>query len=123
MPGHFRNDVCVLFDDIGLLPPIRLQIVQLFVLHQPPALPEHGGVAFLRRRNIHAAELNNERPVGQVFLFGGGAIKGFTFGMLVGIVFGTYSSVFVASALVVDLLKEDIVAGKVVAAPAPYTDA
>ncbi|MBK7936324.1 MAG: protein translocase subunit SecDF [Lewinellaceae bacterium] len=58
-----------------------------------------------------------------LFLFGGGAIKGFAFGMLVGIVFGTYSSVFVASALVVDLLKEDIVAGKVVEAPAPDTDA
>nr|MBP6827623.1 protein translocase subunit SecF [Saprospiraceae bacterium] len=53
-----------------------------------------------------------------LFAFGGSAIKGFAFGMLVGILFGTYSSVFVASALVVDLMKEDIVSGKVVEAPA-----
>lgn len=46
-----------------------------------------------------------------LFVFGGGAIKGFAFGMLTGILFGTYSSVFVASALVVDFTKEDVIAG------------
>ena len=51
-----------------------------------------------------------------LFVFGGGAIKGFAFGMLVGIFFGTYSSVFVASALVVDFLSEDVVQGKSVSA-------
>lgn len=49
-----------------------------------------------------------------LFLFGGGAIKGFAFGMLLGVIFGTYSSIFIASALVVDFMKEDVVAGKVV---------
>ena len=58
-----------------------------------------------------------------LFLFGGGAIKGFAFGMLVGIFFGTYSSVFIASALVVDFMKEDVVAGKLVEAPKADTDA
>ncbi|MBV6443073.1 MAG: protein translocase subunit SecDF [Haliscomenobacteraceae bacterium CHB4] len=53
-----------------------------------------------------------------LFLFGGGAIKGFAFGMLVGMIFGTYSSVFIASAFVVDLTKEEILEGKMVAAPA-----
>jgi SecD/SecF fusion protein len=52
-----------------------------------------------------------------LFVFGGSAIKGFAFGMLMGVFFGTYSSVFVASALVVDFIKEDYVAGKVVEAP------
>ncbi|MFM8492704.1 MAG: protein translocase subunit SecF [Bacteroidota bacterium] len=37
-----------------------------------------------------------------LFLFGGEVIKGFTFALLVGLVVGTYSSVFVASSLVVD---------------------
>ena len=46
-----------------------------------------------------------------LFAFGGGAIKGFAFGMLMGIFFGTYSSVFVASALVVDFTKEDVITG------------
>jgi len=58
-----------------------------------------------------------------LFLFGGSAIKGFAFGMLVGIFFGTYSSVFVASALVVDFTKEDVLSGKSVAAtPASAAD-
>lgn len=51
-----------------------------------------------------------------LFVFGGGAIKGFAFGMLVGVFFGTYSSIFVASALVVDFTKEDVIQGKVVEA-------
>lgn len=51
-----------------------------------------------------------------LFVFGGGAIKGFAFGMLVGIFFGTYSSIFVASALVVDFMKEDVITGKAVSA-------
>jgi SecD/SecF fusion protein len=52
-----------------------------------------------------------------LFAFGGSAIRGFSFGMLAGIFFGTYSSIFVASALVVDFTKEDIIPGaKTVAA-------
>ncbi|MBK8427710.1 MAG: protein translocase subunit SecF [Lewinellaceae bacterium] len=43
-----------------------------------------------------------------LLVFGGGAIRGFAFGMFIGILFGTYSSVFVASALVVDFTKEDV---------------
>jgi SecD/SecF fusion protein len=37
-----------------------------------------------------------------LFFFGGEVIKGFTFALLVGLVVGTYSSIFVASSLVVD---------------------
>jgi SecD/SecF fusion protein len=51
-----------------------------------------------------------------LFLFGGGAIRGFAFGMLVGVFFGTYSSIFVASALVVDFTKGDVISGKAVTA-------
>lgn len=40
-----------------------------------------------------------------IFLLGGVAIKGFIFALLLGILVGTYSSIFVASALVVDLMK------------------
>lgn len=40
-----------------------------------------------------------------IFLLGGVAIKGFIFALLIGIGVGTYSSVFVASAIVVDLTK------------------
>lgn len=49
-----------------------------------------------------------------LFLFGGGALKGFSFGMLVGMVFGTYSSIFIASSLVVDFTKEKVITGQAV---------
>ncbi|MFN7115816.1 MAG: protein translocase subunit SecDF [Saprospiraceae bacterium] len=41
-----------------------------------------------------------------LLIFGGATLKGFAFALFIGILFGTYSSVFVASALVVDLIKE-----------------
>ncbi len=44
-----------------------------------------------------------------LFIFGGAGIRSFAFGMLVGTLFGTYSSIFVASALVVDLIKEKVI--------------
>jgi len=40
-----------------------------------------------------------------VFIFGGETIKNFTLALLIGITFGTYSSIFVASALMVDWWK------------------
>ncbi len=41
-----------------------------------------------------------------LFLFGGSSIKGFAFALLVGILVGTYSSIFVATPIVRDLVKE-----------------
>jgi preprotein translocase subunit SecF len=40
-----------------------------------------------------------------IFIFGGASIKNFTLALLIGITFGTYSSIFVASALIVDWWK------------------
>lgn len=42
-----------------------------------------------------------------IFLFGGQSIKNFTLALLIGISFGTYSSIFVASSLIVDWWKWD----------------
>jgi SecD/SecF fusion protein len=42
-----------------------------------------------------------------LFLFGGEVIKGFTFALLVGIVFGTYSSLAIATPIVVDFDKKN----------------
>ena len=41
-----------------------------------------------------------------LFLFGGGSIRGFAFAILCGIAVGTYSSIFIASALVNDTIKD-----------------
>jgi SecD/SecF fusion protein len=40
-----------------------------------------------------------------IFLFGGEVIRGFVFAMLLGIIVGTYSSIFVATAIVYDTDK------------------
>ena len=41
-----------------------------------------------------------------IFFFGGVSIQGFVFGLFAGVLTGTYSSIFVASALAADLHKE-----------------
>jgi len=41
--------------------------------------------------------------VGTLLIFGGGAIKGFAFALMVGVLVGTYSSIFVATPIVRDL--------------------
>jgi SecD/SecF fusion protein len=41
-----------------------------------------------------------------IFLYGGTSIKGFTFALLIGIGFGTYSSVFVAAPIVYDTIRK-----------------
>ena len=40
-----------------------------------------------------------------LFVFGGGSIKGFSFALLIGVIVGTYSSIFVATPILSDLLK------------------
>ena len=45
-----------------------------------------------------------------IFLFGGDNIKGFVFALMIGVVVGTYSSIFIATPTVVDLSKDKSVA-------------
>jgi SecD/SecF fusion protein len=40
-----------------------------------------------------------------LFIFGGEVTKGFAFAMLVGVITGTYSSIFVAAPILVDFAK------------------
>lgn len=42
-----------------------------------------------------------------LFIFGGATIRGFSFAMLIGVIVGTYSSLFVATPIVVDSLTQD----------------
>jgi len=41
-----------------------------------------------------------------IFLFGGESIKGFTFALMIGVIVGTYSSLFIATPAVIDLEKD-----------------
>jgi len=43
-----------------------------------------------------------------IFIFGGEVIRGFTFALLIGIVIGTYSSICIATPIVVDFAKKDL---------------
>ncbi len=47
-----------------------------------------------------------------LFAFGGSSIKGFAFAILIGILVGTYSSIFIASPIVHDLSEDDMHAKK-----------
>lgn len=47
-----------------------------------------------------------------IFIFGGVSIRGFVFAMMVGIVVGTYSSLFIATPIVFDLVKSEKVTEK-----------
>ncbi len=65
-----------------------------------------------------------------LFIFGGATIRGFTFAMLIGVIVGTYSSLFVATPIVVDTLTRDQdkpqtpgVTGRIDEIPADFTDA
>ncbi|MCF8226870.1 MAG: protein translocase subunit SecDF [Bacteroidales bacterium] len=42
-----------------------------------------------------------------IFIFGGDVIRGFTFALLIGIIVGTYSSLFIATPVVYDTIKKD----------------
>jgi SecD/SecF fusion protein len=42
-----------------------------------------------------------------MFIFGGESIRGFIFAMLIGIVVGTYSSLFIATPVLVDTISGD----------------
>lgn len=46
-----------------------------------------------------------------IFLFGGDVIRGFTFALLIGIVVGTYSSLFIATPVVFDTMKKEKTVG------------
>lgn len=41
-----------------------------------------------------------------MFIFGGESIRGFIFAMLIGIVVGTYSSLFIATPVLVDTISD-----------------
>ena len=42
-----------------------------------------------------------------IFLFGGAAIKGFVFALMIGVIVGTYSSLFIATPAVIDFSKKE----------------
>ena len=56
-----------------------------------------------------------------LYLFGGEVLKGFAFTMLVGIISGTYSTVFIAAAIAIMLQGRKPLKGQIVTSAAPET--
>jgi preprotein translocase subunit SecF len=56
-----------------------------------------------------------------LFVFGGEVLRGFAFTMLVGIVAGTYSTIFIASSIAIILSQRKRATTAVAATPAPAT--
>jgi SecD/SecF fusion protein len=52
-----------------------------------------------------------------IFIFGGESLRGFMFAMIVGIIVGTYSSLFIATPILFDTLRKKIEAGKLPTKP------
>jgi SecD/SecF fusion protein len=47
-----------------------------------------------------------------IFVFGGESLRGFMFAMIIGVLVGTYSSLFIATPIMFDFLKKKIQSGK-----------
>jgi len=47
-----------------------------------------------------------------IFVFGGESLRGFMFAMIIGVLIGTYSSLFIATPVMYDTLRKKIMAGK-----------
>ena len=46
-----------------------------------------------------------------LFIFGGSSVRGFAFALVVGVVIGTYSSIFIATPIMMDLTDENLTSG------------
>lgn len=91
--GFSINDTIVVFD--------RIRERKQAMRKEPPAKLMNLAVNETLSRTI-ITSLTVTLTVLALFLFGGEVIHDFSFTMLVGVVFGTYSSVYVASALALD---------------------
>jgi SecD/SecF fusion protein len=95
--GYSINDTVIIFD----------RIREYLGLHQSWTFEENinKSLSSTLARTINTAGTTLV-VLFAIFLFGGDSIKGFTFALIVGIVVGTYSSIFVASPIMYDLTKK-----------------
>jgi len=92
--GYSLNDTVVVFDRIR-------EYVNLFKTESFPEIANRSINATLSRTVV--TSVTTLLVVVILFLFGGEVLRGFSFALIVGVIIGTYSSVFVASPTVVEL--------------------
>ncbi|MCO5934399.1 protein translocase subunit SecDF [Mucilaginibacter sp. RB4R14] len=97
--GYSINDTVVVFDRI-----------REFLLHEkntdPKEVINHAINNTLSRTIITAFTVILILVI--LFIFGGDVIKGFSFALLIGVIFGTYSSICVATPVIIDFGKKDL---------------
>ncbi len=95
--GYSINDTVIIFD----------RIREYRTLHPRWELPVaiNNAINSTLRRTINTAGTTIVVLLA-IFIFGGEVLRGFIFALLVGIIIGTYSSVFVATPIAYDILKK-----------------
>ncbi len=94
--GYSINDKVVIFD--------RIREYVLDHKREPHEVVVNKAINATLMRTLNTS-LTTALVLIVVFVLGGTAIKGFIFAILVGVITGTYSSIFISSGIVVDLLK------------------
>lgn len=96
--GYSINDTVVVFD----------RVREFIGLHPKNDLKSNinGAISSTLSRTINTS-LTTFFVLLVIFIFGGEVIRGFVFGLLLGTIVGTYSSVFIASPIAYDLLKRE----------------
>ncbi len=93
--GYSVNDTVIVFD----------RVREFLNLHPTKSLTDNvNGAINTTLSRTFMTSFTTLLVVLVLFIFGGEAIRGFSFALLVGIVVGTYSSIFIASPIVVDML-------------------
>jgi SecD/SecF fusion protein len=91
--GYSINDSVVVFDRIR-------EYLKLYPKREVENTMDMAMNSTLRR--TFSTSLSTFVVLLAIFLFGGATIRGFTFALLVGVLVGTYSSIFVATPIVYD---------------------
>jgi preprotein translocase subunit SecF len=94
--GYSLNDTVVVFDRVR-------EYVNLFKTEPFDEIVNRSINATLSRTVV--TSITTLVVVAILFVFGGEVLKGFSFALIVGVIIGTYSSVFVASPTIVELNK------------------
>lgn len=101
--GYSINDTVIIFD----------RIREFFKLYPTRSFSKviNGAINSTLPRTVNTS-VSMILVVLIIFLFGGETIKGFMFAMLVGVLVGTYSSVYISSQIMYDLSKKQVKAEK-----------
>ncbi len=95
--GYSINDTVVVFDRVR-------EYINLFRKRDRKLIVNQALNSTLSR--TFSTSLSTLVVLLAIFIFGGASIRGFIFAMMIGVIVGTYSSLFIASPIVYDLVKK-----------------